>query len=427
MLNKKNLLEQQSNAFRDITEQFYTDAAFLWEMRAIAVNQPHYDQESLLELEVRLNANLDGLMSTFELSWNIALEQLEYEQGGECFAAAIIAFRSRDLAKIKTIVDHAFTNDDTFIGLASALVWLPKALVNDWINKFLYSKSLDHKYLAIAVCSMRRKNPGDVIQDILTRDDCLTHHKLLARTLRLVGELKLYVYANIAETMLQHEDPSVAFWANWALLLLGEKKHINNLYPFINEVTPHQIPAIQIAFKVLPAPQARAWISELAKNPDHIRAVIIASGVLGDPHTIPWLIDRMKSFETAKIAGEAFVLITGIDLNRYELIIDTPGDITVVPNDDNEDEMVELDDDEHLPFPYVSKISHMWLKHRTKFIPGSRYILGVELGQNNPAASNKLNQVIQHSSQRQRHSAALSLALLDPQSPLFNTKARKAV
>jgi len=69
----------------------------------------------------------------------------------------------------------------------------------------------------------------------------------------------------------------------------------------------------------------------------------------------------------------------------------------------------------------------MWLKHRSKFTPGSRYLLGVELGQNNPAASNKLNQLIQLSSQRQRHSAALSLALLDPQSPLFNTKARKAV
>lgn len=427
MLNKSNVLENQSNAFRGITEQFFTDAAFLWEMRALAVKQPHYEQESLAELEGRINANLDGLMSTFELSWSIALEELKFEQGGECFAAAVIAFRSRDLTKIKYIVDHCFTNDETFKGLTSALAWLPKLLVNDWLNKFLYSKSLDHKYLAIAVCSMRGKNPGDVINDLLTRDDCLAHHKLLARTLRLVGELKLYSYANIAETMLQHDEPAVAFWANWALLLLGEKKHLNNFYPLINDATKYQIPAIQIVFKVLATPQARAWISELAKNQEHIRAVIIASGVLGDPHTVPWLIDKMKNIDTAKLAGEAFVLITGIDLKRYQLIIDTPGDITVVPNEDKDDEIVALDDDEHLPFPYVSKISQMWLKHRTKFTPGARYLLGVELGQNNPAASNKLNQLIQLSSQRQRHSAALTLALLDPQSPLFNTKARKAV
>ncbi len=427
MLNKSNVLEKQSNAFRGITEQFFTDAAFLWEMRALAVNQPHYDQESLTELEGRINANLDGLMSTFELSWSIALEELKFEQGGECFAAAVIAFRSRDLTKIKYIVDHCFTNDETFKGLTSALAWLPKSLVGDWLNKFLYSKALDHKYLAITVCSMRGKNPGDVIQDLLTREDCLAHHELLARTLRLVGELKLYSYTNVVATMLQHEEPGVAFWANWALVLLGEKKHLNNFYAFINEATPYQIPAIELAFKVLPAPQARAWISELAKNPEHIRAVIIASGVLGDPHTVSWLIDKMKSIDTAKLAAEAFVLITGIDLKRYQLIIDTPGDITVLPNDEKEDDNVELDDDEHLPFPYVSKISQMWLKHRAKFTPGSRYLLGVELGQSNPAANNKLQQIIQLSTQRQRHSAALTLALLDPQSPLFNTKARKAL
>ena len=144
----------KDNAYQGIFEQYITDASFLWLLRSINVNQPHYNLEDLAELEQRIDNNLDALMHNFELSWELCQSELAFEQAGETFTAAIIAFRSRDINKIKFIVQHAFTNDETFKGMVSALGWLPKSLVADWLTKFLYSKDLNHKYLALAVCSL---------------------------------------------------------------------------------------------------------------------------------------------------------------------------------------------------------------------------------------------------------------------------------
>jgi len=420
---------KQANAFRDINEQFVVDASFLWLLRSISVKQPHYYLQDIAALEKRIDANLDGSMCNFALAWEICLPELEFEQAGEIFTAAIIAFRSRDINKIKQVIDHAFCNDETFKGLVSAMAWLPKSLIIEWVERFLYSKDLNHKYLAIAFFSVKRRNPGNILQELFQREDCLAHPKLLTRLLRLVGELKLYTFANQVQQLANHEIPEVAFWANWALVMLGEHKRALRLLDCIKEQSYWHLLAIQTVFKVLPLDMSRKWISEFSQQPEMIRTVIQATGVLGDPHAVPWLIDKMNNFETAKIAGEAFSLITGIDIERYELAIETPDDITMIPNPDHEedDEVVALDDDENLPFPDVSKINHTWLRYKSRYKAGSRYLIGIDVTQNNPATVAKLSHALKQVAQRQRGSVALTLALLDPQSPYVNIKARSMV
>jgi uncharacterized protein (TIGR02270 family) len=415
------LSTSKNNAYRSVFDHYIIDASFLWVLRSINVKQPHYTVEELAELDQRIERNLDGLMHNFELAWDICLEELAFKQAGETFTAAIIAFRSRDFDKIKYIVHHAFTNEETFKGLVSALGWLPKPLVTDWLTKFLYSKDLDHKYLAIAVCSVRRKNPRDILNEILTREDCLAHHKLLVRALRLVGELKLYSLSNLVFSFSTSDNAEVKFWSNWSLVLLGENKGIINLFDSVSEPSEWQLIATQIAFKVLPVKTAREWISVLAKKPKMERTVIRATGYLGDPHAIPWLIDQMNSFDTAKIAGEAFTLITGIDLARYKLVIDTPKEIDAVPNDNSEDDGVALDEDENLPFPDVNKINHVWLRYRERYQASGRYLMGLDVSQSTPNLVTQLHALLKHSTQRQRQSLALTLALLDPQSPYINS------
>jgi uncharacterized protein (TIGR02270 family) len=425
VINIRNT-NKQAHAFRDISEQFVVDASFLWLLRTNSVNQPHYYLEDLAKLEQRIDANLDGLMCNFELAWEICLSELDFEQAGEAFTAAIIAFRSRDVNKIKKVIDHAFCNNETFKGVISAMAWLPKPLVSEWALRFLHSKDLNHKYLAIAFFSIRRKNPGNILQELFQREDCLAHHKLLIRLLRIVGELKLYTFSNQVQQFVEHELPEVAFWANWALVMLGEHKQLVILLDFIKAESSYQQLAIQTIFKVLPLEHARKWISESSQQPDMIRSVIQAVGVLGDPHAVPWLIDKMNNFDTAKIAGEAFSLITGIDLDRYELTIEPPEDIAMVPNDDSEDEDTALDADENLPFPDVGKINHTWLRYRDRYKVGHRYIMGVEVTKNSSEVVGKLSRLLSHAGQRQRYSMALTLTLLDSQSPYINVKARSA-
>ncbi len=406
------------NPYNDIYEQFVEQASFLWVLRSIAVEDPHYDVESLLELEQRIEAQLDGLMSSVEVAWEICLQALEHEEPGEVFTSAVIAFRSHDSVKIQKAIEAGLSSDETAKGLISAMGWLPGILVHPWIKKFFSSKDLDHKYLALAACSVRRENPGEYLNNILDRDDCKNHRKLYARALRLIGELRrldLMPYLNEA---LSSEHKDIRFWSNWSAILLGNRAAVKNLESFIFEQGTHQINAIDIAFRVLPVEQARNWVSRLAGDKEQKRAVIKSTGILGDPHAVNWLISKMSEPLEARLAGEAFTLITGIDLEENELVADIIPVVSPQPNDDVDDEDVSLDDDENLPWPNQEKITSLWMSLGSGFISGQRYFMGKSISENS------LNRIIINGYQRQRHAAAMELALTSVPIPLQNTRSR---
>ena len=118
--------------------------------------------------------------------------------------------------------------------------------------------------------------------------------------------------------------------------------------------------ALDLLLRRLDVPQANAWLREFAKVPDRQRALIRATGVIGDPLYIPWLIERMATLETARLAGEAFSMITGLDLAYRDLDRHPPADFQSGPNDDPADENVALDEDENLPWPDPEKIGQWW-------------------------------------------------------------------
>ena len=70
------------NAYRDIYEQYVTEASFLWVLRDIAVNQPHYEPADILELEQRIQAHLDGLMTSVDIGWDVCEAALELREPG---------------------------------------------------------------------------------------------------------------------------------------------------------------------------------------------------------------------------------------------------------------------------------------------------------------------------------------------------------
>lgn len=404
--------------FRDELERAAIDAAFLWWLRSINIDQPHTTPEVLAELEDRLDAQLDALMTSLDLGWEICEAALQTAQSGEVFTAAVVAMRSHDTGKIQIAVETGLTNPETLKALISAFGWLPAAIAQPWIERLLKGKDMNHKYLGVAACSVRRENPGEFLNDILKRDDCRAHGALYTRALRLVGELRRQDLMPALHANLTANDPALVFWATWSSILLGQHQLAKNLLPFILKPGPFQSRALQIAFRVLPVGEARELISSLAKDPANARAVIIATGVLGDPHAVNWLISKMTEPKFARLAGEAFAFITGIDFEKHDLKAARPADQTPIPNDNPQDTDVGLDPDEHLSWPHAEKIAALWRNHGQHFLVGRRYFLG------KPISPEWLKQVLAQGFQRQRHAAALELALVDSQSRLVNTRAR---
>jgi len=408
----------ENHAYKDIYEQFVNEASFLWILRSIAINEPHNDINDIIALENRIVAQLDGLMTSLEIGWEVCEEALELSEPGEVFTATIIAMRSHESSKVKLAVDVGLSSSSTMRGLISAMGWLSDDIADLWIERFLNGKDLKHKYIGIAACSVRRTDPGNALLSIFKREDCIQDINLYSRAIRLVGELRRQDCMPFISKEINSDDKLIRFWANWSAVLLGQHSSIENLKSYVLTNNVLQDLAIQLAFRVLAIDSAREWISELSKDESQIRAVIKAIGVLGDPHAVNWLINKMSDPLYAKLAAESFSYITGVDFDNNKLSITEPENYPTIPNDDMYDDIVGLDEDENLAFPDADKVTSIWQKYGQKFIVGKRYFMGQLI------TSELLKERLQNGTQRQRHAAALELAINENGIPLINTRAK---
>jgi len=408
-----------ASAYRDVIEQFVNEASFLWLLRSIALDQPHTTHADVAALEQRIDASLEGMMTSCNVGWESCEAALALGQPGEQFTATVFALRHHEMRYIQTVVETGLSNAHATPGLLSALGWLEPDLIQPWIGRFLGGKDLNHKYVGLAACSIRRDDPGEVLTSILNREDCLTHTKLHARALRLIGELRRVDLLPALHAAAFSSEPSIAFWANWSAILLGQYAAVKNLQPFVFHSGPYQARAIQIAFRILPMAHAQEWISTLAKDPVNLRAVITATGVLGDPHAVNWLLGKMADPLLVRLAAESFTNITGMDLVKHQLHTKPPERAAHLVEDDTDDTHLGLDDDANLPWPNVEKVATQWRHHSKNFQAGQRYFLGKPI-----TAEWLKNTMTAGDNMRHCHAAALALALIDPQQRFINTYAK---
>ena len=413
-----SLYSDSTSVYRDVYEQYVEVASHLWLLRDLAVNRPDYTIREIEALEKRLDLQLDGILTSIDDGWTACEAALDGGEAGEIFTAAVIGMRSHDLDHIRVAVERGLADEKATKGLISAMGWLPAQLAGPWIEKFLKGKDLNHKFLGVAACSVRRLDPGEMLVTILDRNDCLQHEKLHARALRLVGELRRQDLMPAVMKAMATKSDTIRFWSTWAAIVLGNKQAVQGLKPYVLQVGPWHSRAVQLAFRVLPLDQARQWISEMAKDKTLGRSMVSATGVLGDPQAVNWLISKMQDPDLARLAGEAFSMITGADLERLQATRQPlvgkggPG-----ANPEDEEDVV-LDEDEQLSWPDMRKVAELWQRNGRNFIVGQRYFMG------RPLTLNALKEISMNGYQRQRHSAVLELALVDPLSRLVNTRAR---
>jgi uncharacterized protein (TIGR02270 family) len=149
-----------------------------------------------------------------------------------------------------------------------------------------------------------------------------------------------------------------------------------------------------------------------------LRAAAIGVGALGDPELMSVLFQMMHINDVARVAGEAFSMITGVDLAYDDLERDMPEGFQAGPTEDPADENVAMDADENLPWPHPDLVARWWSVHSGRFAAGRRYLRGHEIGE----AS--LVETLYDGFQRQRAAAALELGLLQPRRALFEVRAR---
>lgn len=426
---------EESKAFvKDLCFEFAGEAASLWLTRQKAVDAPHSNLADLLEMDNRLQAQIDALRVAGVSGWETALAQMKPGRPETFFSACVLALESNDEARIGIIMEKAVVAPDLAEGMISALGWLAWEQAWPPIQKLLSSKEAIYQTIGIAASAFHRHDPGLYLDNGFYANDT----RLKARSLRAAGEIGGRIdklTPGHLHDQLQSPDRESRFQAAWSVALLGDAwsanmygtdeststpavyRAVNILRSFVIPAFPFREAALNLAMRLVDRTNALIWGNELIRSKETLRLAVIAAGIRGDVVKIPFLIDMMQIPVHARVAGEAFTMITGVDLKDAQLEGCRPEGFEAGPNDDPTDDNVEPDPDENLPWPDVQRIAAWWEKNKNRYPEETRLLLG------KPVTDENATHVLRTGKQRQRAAAALELAILNPGRALYNTAA----
>jgi uncharacterized protein (TIGR02270 family) len=398
----------------DIVEQHAEEAAFLWSLRDAATDQPHITLRDLADLEERVEAHLDGLRIAGDAGQGVARAVLErFPGGGEMFVTQVLALETQDERRIDEAVELAEALPQARRGFFGALGWTSPGRLRGHAGRWLGAQSAFRRLGGVIACSMHRADPRAQLRELLNDEP-----PVRARTLRLAGELgRADVRPDVSRAM-GDDDEACRFWAAWSAGLLGDREGaLPVLQSYAVRNGPFRWRALDLALRLLEREAAVEWLRTLGPGPGSARAVVVGTGVLGDPVVIPWLIERMSVLPLARVAGESFSLITGIDLVKEKLDGRAPAEAASEDSGDAGagDPLTEVD--ANLPWPDPTKVNVSWTAERDRYAVGVRHLGGRSID------TESCREILRTGFQRQRRAAAYELALTRPSAQLWNWRA----
>lgn len=389
-------------------------AASLRRTRAVLVRAPHVRLLHLRRLDDRLAAQLDGVAVAADAGRVVAQAALESPGVGELFTATANALVTQDTATLAKMLPVAEALPAALPGLLSAFGWVSPQSLRGVTKALLDAPSAFAREVGLAACAMHGVSPAASLVQWAT-DESPT---LRARALRYLGEAGVKDGLLVCLKALADDDLHCRFHAARSAALLGDRQEsLAALGAMAVAPGPWQRAALIFLLRFVAPTDAHRLLQPLAQQPAQARLLTQAVGAGGNPHYVAWLVKQMEDPKLARVAGESFSLITGLDLAHLDFDVRNPPEPAQGPNDDPADAQVALDEDESLPYPDVAKIHAWWSAHGNRFTPGNRYLLGQS------ADAAQCLDVLRTAFQRQRFVAAETLCLLRPGTPLFNVAA----
>ena len=393
--------------------QHVEESAVLRNIRSSLIEAPHVKLHHLRRFDDRLAAHLDGISVARDDGWTLCLAALQNPGTAELFVATVRAVEERRLDGLQQLlaVSEAMHETD---GPVSAFGWLEPASLQGIVKGLLVASEPFRRLIGVAACAVHRID-FRVSKAHHSRD---VAPAVRARALRSAGELGLTEQAVDCTSAISDEDPDCSFWAAWSSVVLGNRNRGLDALTRVGETAGvHEARAFRLAFQAMSLDAAHKVLQQLGGAPGSVPRLIRGSGLSGNPTYVPWRMSHMSNDKTARLAGEAFSLITGTDLALLDLERNPPENFEPGPTDDPNDPNVEMDPDEGLPWPDAELIRQWWDANRRRFTEGVRYFMGA------PVTREHCISVLKSGFQRQRILAAHYLCLLEPGTALFNTSA----
>ncbi|WP_102794761.1 TIGR02270 family protein [Bowmanella denitrificans] len=395
----------QSRAIPVIVDRHAEDAAFLWLQWTDATCEPHYTLNDLIDLEERLNSHLNGLRLAGDQGIHVAKQQVtQHGEPGEIFVAVWLLCSNWDGEWFDKLLNRCLGDPDTYQALLYGLAWSARA--DTLTSSLLSAKAIDYQLLGLLLAEQQCKDPGNSLSELIQQG------KMLPALIGAAGKLDRRDLLSKITSYALHQDPQVSFKAKWSASLLGDWSAVAQLAQHVLQSGPGAWQGMSLLARRLSPIELRNLLETLSENAHTTRLAIQGMGYSGDPFWLPVILKHMHDLNLARVAGEAFSLITGLDLAYLDMDRDWPEGFESGPNEDPLDDNVELDADLNLPWPDSAKIQEWWQANAAQFTSGQRYLCG------KPINKAQCYQVLKNGYQRQRHAAALELALMGE--PYFN-------
>ena len=398
--------------------QYAEECIALRETRSVLVRSAQVTLEHLGQVDARLRAHLEGLHAAGDAGVQVAEAALALPRAGAVFTAAALALLNGDAERIGQLVALARTLPDARRGLVSALGWVRAKALRDVASGWFATPDKFLRRLGLSACMVHRVDPGPLLAGAIESRD----PQLRAVAAGCAGELGRLDLREACVALLDDVDPGVRLHAARAAVLLGDRATAVDACAEIAVAQgPFRIDALPFAVLGADRKRARALLERLAKQrnekqPTTIRVVVYAVALAGDLHFIDWLISLMRDPLHARLAGEAFAMMTGADLVLLDLEQPPPAR-AAAPQPPGNDPAAAFGADDGMAWPDPVRVSAWWQANKAGFAVGERHFVGTT-----PDIPH-CQHVLRTSRQRRRWVAALHLALAAPGSILFNPAA----
>jgi uncharacterized protein (TIGR02270 family) len=400
-------------------ERLPHEIAWLAQQRHALV-RGHETLSRLQEFDERIEAQLALLRTLGPPGWKAAVAAIDEAGPGALFAPAVLAVESGEATRLDTVLAAAATQaapGGCDRSLLCAFGWVSSRALQGLVAKMAAAPLPLVRQVAAAAMHLHRAPAGPLLPALLADADPAVH----MRVLRLVGEVGIADSLERVREDLSHQDAGIRFAAAVSATLLGDRAAaLDTLAAIAAGDSAHAREALLLLVRAIELPRARRLLQQMAATAAPAagtRRLIEACAAAGDPHVVPWLIRQMADARLARIAGDAFTQITGQSLAAAGLAGKAPAQKPAGPNDDPDDEQVEIDGDDGLPWPDAAGIAAWWQAHGGRLPAGVRHFFG------SPATPQQCHAVLRSGTQRHRRAAAQLLAVLQPASGLFNTSA----
>lgn len=396
-----------------VAKQLGKDAPYSWFLLDQAKHNPRYNYADYKLQATRVESYLDALVVAYHAGEDIA-SWLSEGDWGVCFVLASLGVGLQDHQLFQTALNQLDENQEThYREIVDACVWYQCDNLSPWVLKLLLHPSPVAKQSALALARHESFHVEQEQIHSLLHDP---HPAIQSQLLHWLGEGGHEEHTHFIQQHYAHKNNHVAFAAARAGFLFKDPDAFQHIQQMALTTNPSMRDAIALLFvSQQDTARLQTWLTQLWDS-DQVsqRAKIYAIAIAGLSTWVEPLLELMEDEHLARAAGEAFTLITGIDIEEAGLDDEEfCGDCALANAEQEEAHAAERKKDtlfaspweEDLPMPDAEKMYVWWESQKGKSTDGDRYLAGHALSEES------LKFVLNNGNQGQRHIAAQHLSL----------------